>query len=151
VATNIVKYFRDKRYSLRPKAEMTAARGTWVGVAWIWPLLAALLVGLPTLAQSAHHPEATGIGTIPAAELPSEARQTLQLIRAGGPFPYAKDGAVFGNYEHLLPRKAPGYYREYTVRTPGARDRGTRRIISGRGGELYYTNDHYQSFKRVLE
>lgn len=90
-------------------------------------------------------------GEIPAAELPPEARQTLALIRAGGPFPYQRDGSVFGNREGLLPRRGRGYYREYTVRTPGARDRGARRIVTGKGAEFYYTADHYRSFRRIRE
>jgi len=91
------------------------------------------------------------LGEISAAALPPEARQTIALIRQGGPYPYEKDGATFGNREGILPRRERGYYREYTVRTPGARDRGARRIVAGRGGELYYTEDHYRNFKRVLE
>ncbi|WP_249222709.1 ribonuclease [Noviherbaspirillum sp. L7-7A] len=89
------------------------------------------------------------------SELPAEARHTLQLIRQGGPFPHDKDGAVFGNYERLLPKQNRGYYREFTVTTPGARNRGARRIIAG--GELnsprefYYTEDHYASFRRIQE
>ncbi len=88
---------------------------------------------------------------IPYAKLPREARETLALIRAGGPFPYAQDGRTFGNRERALERKPRGYYREYTVRTPGARDRGARRIITGEGGELYYTEDHYRTFRRIRE
>lgn len=88
---------------------------------------------------------------IAAGKLPHEARQTLALIKAGGPFPYAKDGSVFGNREGLLPKRNPGYYREYTVRTPGAKDRGARRIVAGIPGEYYYTDDHYRSFKRIIE
>jgi ribonuclease T1 len=91
------------------------------------------------------------IGTISVSELPPAARETLRLVKVGGPFPYSKDGAVFGNRERLLPRKARGYYREFTVPTPGSRDRGPRRIITGRDGESYYTNDHYRSFRRILE
>lgn len=81
--------------------------------------------------------------------LPPEARSTINLIRKGGPFPYAKDGTVFRNRERRLPQAATGYYREYTVKTPGSRDRGARRLITGRGGEIYYTGDHYASFVRV--
>ena len=84
-------------------------------------------------------------------DLPFEARHMLQLIKAGGPFRYAQDGQTFGNREALLPTHQRGYYREYTVRTPGVHDRGARRIVSGRGGEYYYTEDHYRSFKRILE
>ena len=86
-----------------------------------------------------------------ASDLPPEARATLSLIKAGGPFPHAQDGRVFSNRERLLPMQNRGYYREYTVRTPGARDRGARRIVAGSGGEYYYTADHYRSFRRILE
>jgi ribonuclease T1 len=84
------------------------------------------------------------------SQLPAEARQTVALIDQGGPFPYAKDGVVFGNYEKLLPQQKRGYYHEYTVKTPGSRDRGARRIVTGQGGEIYYTDDHYKSFRTVL-
>ena len=86
-----------------------------------------------------------------AGALPVEARETLARIKAGGPFPYQRDGAVFGNREGLLPKRSRGYYREYTVKTPGAKDRGARRIVAGRGGEYYYTTDHYRSFQRIIE
>jgi ribonuclease T1 len=96
------------------------------------------------------------MATVPLAQLPEQARQTEQLIRSGGPFPYSKDGVVFGNRERLLPREKRGYYREYTVKTPGSRDRGARRIVCG--GEkpaapeaCYYTADHYASFKRIVQ
>lgn len=90
-------------------------------------------------------------GEIQGERLPLEARETLERIRAGGPFPYPQDGRVFANRERLLPGKARGYYREYTVRTPGARDRGARRIVAGSSGEYYYTDDHYRSFRRIRE
>ncbi|MFC8510140.1 ribonuclease domain-containing protein [Streptomyces sp. NPDC057411] len=92
----------------------------------------------------------SGLPTVREAELPREARQTLVLIRSGGPFPYAKDGAVFSNFERVLPQRKRGYYHEYTVRTPGERDRGARRIVTGQRGETYYTDDHYQSFREVV-
>jgi ribonuclease T1 len=88
---------------------------------------------------------------IAVVDLPREARETLRLIKQGGPFPYARDGAVFNNRERLLPARSRGYYREYTVQTPGARDRGARRIIAGGPGEYYYTEDHYASFRRIRE
>lgn len=91
-----------------------------------------------------------GMATVKESRLPVEARQTLELIDAGGPFPYAKDGTVFGNFERLLPEHKRGYYREYTVPTPGSRDRGARRIVTGQGDEIYYTDDHYNSFRAVL-
>ena len=90
-------------------------------------------------------------GEIALAELPPEGRQTLALIKAGGAFPYARDGAPFHNREGRLPERAGSYYREYTVKTPGARDRGARRIVAGRGGEYYYTHDHYRTFRRIRE
>jgi ribonuclease T1 len=88
---------------------------------------------------------------IAASSLPREARATLQAIERGGPFPYERDGVVFGNRERLLPIRARGYYREYTVRTPGVPHRGARRIVVGRDGERYYTDDHYASFKRIRQ
>lgn len=83
--------------------------------------------------------------------LPAEARETLRLIDAGGPFPYRRDGIVFQNREQRLPAQARGYYREYTVPTPGRADRGARRIIAGGNPpvEFYYTGDHYRSFQKV--
>jgi ribonuclease len=93
------------------------------------------------------------MGTVAVADLPDEARRTLALIREGGPYPYEKDGTVFGNYERKLPRQRRGYYTEYTVRTPQVRSRGARRIIAGgpdgRPTEFYYTDDHYQTFRRI--
>jgi len=98
--------------------------------------------------------------TVALSELPPEALHTLQLIRQGGPFPYPRnDGVTFGNFEKHLPIKRRGYYREYTVPTPGAKNRGARRLIAGAGrdgdvatsGEYYYTDDHYRSFRRIRE
>ena len=80
------------------------------------------------------------------ADLPPEAASTVARIEAGGPLPNAQDGAVFENRERLLPMRQAGYYHEYTVTTPGATDRGARRIVTGRDGEMYWTADHYDSF-----
>jgi ribonuclease T1 len=89
------------------------------------------------------------------ADLPAQGRETYELIRQGGPFPYEKDGTVFGNRERLLPAHKRGYYREYTVRTPGSRDRGARRIVCGGPAKAphacYYTADHYASFRQIVE
>jgi guanyl-specific ribonuclease Sa len=91
------------------------------------------------------------VGAVPAARLPEEARATLKLIDAGGPFPYRRDGIVFQNRERRLPEQPRGYYREYTVPTPGSKDRGARRIVTGDKPPLvfYYTADHYKSFRRI--
>lgn len=93
----------------------------------------------------------SALSEVALASLPQEARDTLVLIKKGGPFPYDRDGIVFGNFEKVLPKQARGYYHEYTVPTPGARNRGARRIIAGKVGEYYYTADHYQSFQRIKE
>jgi len=99
--------------------------------------------------------ETSQSGMIATQDLPKEARQTLALIKSGGPFPYVKDGVVFGNYEGVLPKRKRGYYHEFTVKTPGVYDRGARRIITGgepaSSGEYYYTDDHYATFKRIKE
>jgi ribonuclease T1 len=115
-------------------------------------LVAALLVGTAVQARG----PADSLGSVPLASLPAEARTTHRLIHAGGPFPYRKDGTVFGNRERLLPRAQRGFYREYTVPTPGSRDRGARRIVCG--GErptapeaCFYTADHYASFKLIAQ
>jgi ribonuclease T1 len=93
----------------------------------------------------------SGLPAIPESGLPAEGRRVLALIRAGGPYRYSQDDQVFGNFERILPRRDRGYYREYTVPTPGEGDRGARRIVAGDGGEKYYTDDHYESFKFIAE
>src|ERR1700738_2954575 len=96
---------------------------------------------------------AAATGEIAASKLPAEAQSMLVLIRNGGPFAYSRDGVAFGNRERLLPQKPRGYYHEYTVKTPGVTTRGARRIICGGDvaavDECYYTDDHYQSFRRI--
>jgi ribonuclease T1 len=93
------------------------------------------------------------IRTVSVEDLPKEALSTLANIKKGGPFPYQKDGAVFGNFERILPQQRRGYYREYTVKTPRARNRGARRIVAGGEpkltNEFYYTEDHYASFRKI--
>lgn len=83
-------------------------------------------------------------------ELPVEAQGTVALIDQGGPFPCAKDGSTFGNFEGLLPEHERGYYAEYTVIFDCSGNRGARRIVAGDRGELFYTDDHYESFERIL-
>ena len=107
----------------------------------------AVMTGVSTPARSSA--AGSRLDTVPASALPVEARQTLRLIDRGGPFPYERDGTVFGNVERILPRQPSGWYREYTVPTPGESDRGARRIVAGRDGTRYYTADHYASFAIV--
>lgn len=121
-----------------PGAEQPAVRGTSI------PRPASATPPPVQPARSSNLPSAD------ASQLPPEARTTLALIAQGGPFPFDRDGATFQNREGLLPSQPPGYYREYTVITPGEDDRGARRIVAGRGGERYYTADHYASFVEVL-
>jgi ribonuclease T1 len=113
--------------------------------------LAALLFSFNIFAKEA----ISSIGVIALADLPIEAQKTIILIKQGGPFPYARDGAVFGNYEGVLPKQKRGYYHEFTVKTAGMRNRGARRIIVGGkpivSREYYYTADHYATFKRIKE
>lgn len=94
---------------------------------------------------------ATADDAIPSGQLPAEARVTLDLIDRGGPFPYRRDGIIFNNFEKRLPPEPRGYYHEYTVPTPGSKDRGARRIITGGTPPIvfYYTGDHYRSFARI--
>jgi ribonuclease T1 len=114
-------------------------------------LLAALTLHFGIGVAAAREHQAAKITAIDAAELPKEARATLALIKQGGPFPYRRDGVAFGNFERRLPARERGYYKEYTVPTPGARDRGARRIVAGANGEYYYTADHYRTFRRIRE
>jgi ribonuclease T1 len=92
----------------------------------------------------------SGLPTVAVADLPTGARETLALIDRGGPYPYRQDNTVFANQEGLLPARPRGYYREYTVVTPGSADRGMRRLVLGADGDVYYTSDHYTSFRQVL-
>ncbi|SRR5574343_1103392 len=124
--------------------------------AW-WVLLAGLLWVSGLVAREASAPQLDAVTQVVAvAALPVQGQQVLQQIHQGGPFRYDKDGTVFGNRERLLPRQARGYYREYTVPTPGLNHRGARRIVCG-GNQpkapeaCYYTADHYTSFKRIVQ
>jgi ribonuclease T1 len=112
-------------------------------------LLAFFLSGTVQAKEVAH------MDTVALSQLPPEVGQTIKLVKRGGPFPYPKDGMIFGNYEKSLPVRARGYYHEYTIRTPGIRGRGARRLIVGGepslGAAYYYTDDHYATFRRVRE
>ncbi len=130
----------------------------FAGLAAAVTLLASAAILFPSTANAFSFFQESG-DTIAVASLPQEAQKTLALIKSGGPFPYAKDGTVFGNYERALPKQKRGYYTEYTVATPGLRNRGPKRIVAGKGatgdpatsGEYWYTADHYKSFRRIVE
>lgn len=120
-------------------------------------VVAAIAIGVMLPASVVAYARATpdALPEIAVATLPAEAQRTLALIRDGGPFPYERDGVRFGNRERLLPAQPRHYYREYTVKTPGAKNRGARRIVCGGPPKApdvcYYTQDHYQSFSRIRE
>jgi len=117
--------------------------------------LGAAVVLAPAGASARQAPDSAATPPIALADLPPQGRATYALIREGGPFPYDKDGSVFGNRERLLPAKKRGYYREYTVRTLGVRSRGARRIVCGGAPRTpdacYYTGDHYSSFREIRQ
>jgi ribonuclease T1 len=142
--------------ALKPTAPMNTADRTACAIGSSWQialfLLAMLVAWLPATGQAFWHAERSAEpDSIHVSQLPPEGRQTLALIKRGGPFPYAKDGTVFHNREGRLPARPRGYYREYTVITPGAPNRGARRIVAGRDGDYWYTADHYRTFKRIRE
>ena len=122
-------------------------------------VLLAVLLGLvgtlwfSPLAHAKGTVDTKGMPTMAATELPKQGQETYQKIQQGGPFPHEKDGTVFGNRERILPNEKRGYYREYTVKTPGSQNRGARRIVCGgkptTPDACYYTADHYSSFKRI--
>lgn len=123
-------------------------------IRWVCRIIFAVSVLLTGPANA--KPDVVPANAVALSQLPLEARTTYRLVRSGGPFPYAKDGLVFGNRESVLPRRPPGYYREYTVRTPGAADRGARRIVCGgyttsRPDACFFTGDHYTSFRQIVE
>ncbi|MGW3561989.1 ribonuclease domain-containing protein [Streptomyces sp. NPDC000963] len=116
--------------------------------------MSSLLLGAPATAAPAPAPApavavVAAVGEICYSALPSQAHTTLDLIDAGGPFPYGQDGSVFQNREGILPARTSGYYHEYTVKTPGSTTRGARRIVTGNAAEDYYTADHYASFDLI--
>lgn len=123
----------------------------YLGVIWAAVLL---LSPVPASAQreGATQPQRIqrALADIAVKDLPTEARETLKLIEKGGPYPYDRDGIVFSNFEKILPLKDRGYYREFTVKTPGVKHRGARRIVTGKDGEKYYSEDHYKTFKRIV-
>ena len=145
-------------------AEIRERAGKWLRHGALAAFVAAAgwtgagLTGVPvatSVALAREAPPAGAVATIERAQLPREAMATLNSIAAGGPYPYAKDGVVFGNFERLLPPHRRGYYHEYTVPTPRVRSRGARRIVCGgplrRVDNCFYSDDHYTSFKRIVE
>ncbi|WP_400159821.1 ribonuclease domain-containing protein [Arthrobacter sp. BPSS-3] len=146
---------------------MTTKRlSTLIGALLTLAVLVLVVAGIPRTGDSpgsatspAHTSAAASAGVanpsrlpeVKVSELPAEARQVLVLIARGGPYPYSRDNITFGNFERVLPQKPSGYYREFTVPTPGESDRGARRIIAGDAGEKYYTADHYSSFSFIAE
>ena len=117
------------------------ATGCWL-VAWITPV-SAQRENAPQRVQAT-------LAEISVKALPPEARDTLKQIESGGPYAFERDGIVFGNFEKRLPIKERGYYHEFTVKTPAVKHRGARRIVTGKGGEKYYSDDHYVTFKRIV-
>ena len=121
-----------------------------------WACVAGMLLGaVPVLVHARESAPQQAMGTLTVSELPPQGQTTFRLIHEGGPFPYEKDGAVFGNRERILPPARRGYYREYTVKTPYARNRGARRIVCGgpatTPAKCFYTGDHYASFREIVQ
>jgi ribonuclease T1 len=136
-----------KRWA-RGGVALAVAVSTWIAAA------VGVSAGLSSAAYARETREDAAAATVSLSRLPPQAQETHRLILNGGPFPYTKDGTVFGNRERLLPRKNRGYYHEYTVKTPGSRDRGARRIVCGgkpktQPEACYYTADHYATFSRI--
>jgi ribonuclease T1 len=135
-------------FSGRPQARRRIAKTTQTA------LLAVFVMGFSAVSARSEVDSVQVSSAVRLSQLPAEAQVTHRLILTGGPFPYRKDGTVFMNRERALPSNPRGYYREYTVPTPGARDRGARRIVCG--GQMrapaacFYTGDHYASFDRIV-
>lgn len=141
---------------------MSCNRGQWPGGQWVRSAWVAglLIAGLTCTSTSLVHAKgqvpAVTESTIALSQLPPQGQDMMTLIVAGGPFKYDKDGVVFGNRERILPAKNRGFYREYTVKTPGERTRGARRIVCGglkptAPDACYYTDDHYASFRKIAQ
>ena len=135
---------------------MKVARQIAVPKRWMTVFFGVILTTCTFLVQARQVADAQTLPILSVTDLPREGQETYQLIRKGGPFPHEKDGTVFGNRERILPREMRGFYREYTVRTPGVKHRGARRIVCG--GQVprdpqtcYYTQDHYASFRMIVD
>lgn len=143
--------FRRKAVKVDHRHRMDAVAMTYRKLLALLALLCAGLLAWGGAQGFWFQPKGHDLPVAHIAGLPPEARQTLELIKKGGPFPYARDGIVFRNRENRLPAKPRDYYREYTVPTPGLRTRGARRIVTGQEGEYFYTPDHYRTFWRIKE
>ena len=155
-ALEIFRVYPESSLKVTPQKVRPMARIAAVKFALTSFLLAAAMTAPLAQARSQTGRSAYGnSATIHVSELPRQGRETYELIRQGGPFPYDKDGVVFGNRERALPQQRRGYWHEYTVTTPGSRDRGARRIVCGgpaRAPDIcYYTADHYASFRKIVE
>ena len=117
----------------------------------LYVIALAVIIAVGIGPSFAHESSVSNSAQLRFEDLPKEAQKTQGPVKTDGPFPYKRDGVTFSNFEGRLPQKARGYYKEYTVPTPGAGDRGARRIIAGRNGQYYYTDDHYKTFRRILE
>jgi ribonuclease T1 len=139
------------------EGRLPSARRAWLkwrGAVVVAAGLAAGALVAPAASARGPEPGAGNAAEVALSALPRQAQDTHRLILSGGPFPYQKDGTVFFNRERLLPPQSRGWYREYTVKTPGAKNRGARRIVCGgkpptQPEACWYTDDHYASFKRI--
>ncbi|RFC37506.1 MAG: ribonuclease T1 [Candidatus Nitrotoga sp. SPKER] len=134
----------------RFKMKIVSARFVLYFLFCLFAMLSAL-VSVQTYADVFGSSNDREMRVVPVSALPLEGRETLRLIKQGGPFLYTRDGVIFSNFEKRLPKRKRGYYHEFTVKTPGIRNRGARRIVCGQPVECYYSADHYQTFQRIVE
>jgi ribonuclease T1 len=137
----------ERMFAVKHQPEQAAAVCARAAAVFILTLF--ISAGLAPVASGEHSRAA--VPEVSIEQLPPQARATLSRIENGGPFPYSRDGTIFNNFEGRLPKHPRGYYREYTVPTPGSTDRGARRIVVGKNREFYYTEDHYRTFRRIRE
>ncbi|MER7754226.1 ribonuclease [Kitasatospora sp. NPDC097643] len=138
----------NNKGSSKPKAAATATTGATATATGAAPKPSAPR-STPPAPAGTWVPADPALADVCRTKLPSQAQDTLGLIAKGGPYPYNRDGIVFENRESRLPKKADGYYHEFTVVTPGSNDRGTRRVVTGTAGEQYWSPDHYTTFQEI--
>ena len=141
----------ERRHGRAAAGRRLACRLAAAALVAVMALLGTAALPVAAFERGGNEAANDGLPSVAVRDLPAEVRRVLASIERGGPFSYERDGGAFGNFERRLPLRQRGYYREYTVPTPGAHDRGARRIIAGRGGERYYTDDHYRTFRRIRE